>query len=96
MSLLLNEPFVPWGNALLATTILLTLVTRSVSSFLAAAIWIGVEIAVGVMVVIAADAVFDVFGVIAVTPTDPTDTFDFFLSDLPNLATLFFFFFRFK
>lgn len=67
--------------------------TRSVSSFLAAAVWIGVVIAVGVMVVIAADAVFDIFGVIAVAPTDPTDTFDFFLTDLPNSIILFFFFF---
>lgn len=54
----------------------------------AAALWIGVEIAVGVIVVMAADAVFGAFDVLTATATDPTVTFDFFLTDFPDLANL--------
>lgn len=57
------------------------------------ALWIaatGVEIAVGVIVVMAADTMFGVFGVQAVAATGPTDTFDFFLTGLPNSADFFF------
>lgn len=66
--MILIARFVPWGNALLATTILFTLVDRSNSpcgsSFFAATV-IGVEMAVGVIDVIAVIDAFGVFGVLA-------------------------------
>lgn len=60
----IRNAFVPWGNALLATTILFTLAERSSSSFFAATV-IGVEMAVGVIDAIAVADAFGVFGVLA-------------------------------
>lgn len=59
-----ESTFVPWGNALLATTILFTLAERSSSSFFAATV-IGVEMAVGVIDAMAVVDAFGVFGVLA-------------------------------
>lgn len=79
--------FVPCGNALLATTILFTLVAaaNSISSFFVETFWIGVETAVGVIVVTAVDGIciFGVLETVAFTVV-PDITFGFFLIDFPK------------
>lgn len=80
ISLLLNKQFVPCGNALLATKILLILVgDASVVSSRCFAVAV-FAVKMGVIVVIAVD-IFDVFGAPA---TSPDDNFGFFLIVLPN------------